>query len=100
MCKAHRVIWLTYVYGKESKGWLPLFTELPGGLAFFGTPQYFANFPYRVGGRGSMVRIRRPAQNSAFNFAEGGMEEDIHQQLKELEQQHVRAVRGLEKLAK
>jgi hypothetical protein len=28
------------------------------------------------------------------------MEEDIYQQLKELEQQHVRAVRGLEKLAK
>jgi len=30
----------------------------------------------------------------------GGMEEDIYQHLKELEQQHVRAVRGLEKLAK
>ena len=28
------------------------------------------------------------------------MEEDIYQQLKELEEQHVRAVRGLEKLAK
>ena len=28
------------------------------------------------------------------------MEEDIYQHLKELEQQHVRAVRGLEKLAK
>ena len=30
----------------------------------------------------------------------GGMEEDIYQHLKELEEQHVRAVRGLEKLAK
>jgi chaperonin cofactor prefoldin len=30
----------------------------------------------------------------------GGMEEDIYQQLKELEKQHVRAVRGLEKLAR
>ena len=28
------------------------------------------------------------------------MEEDIYQHLKELEEQHVRAVRGLEKLAK
>jgi hypothetical protein len=29
-----------------------------------------------------------------------GMEEDIYKQLRELEEQHVRAVRGLEKLAK
>src|SRR5215213_414130 len=51
---------------------LPLFTELPRGLAFFGTPQHFANFPYRVGGRGSMVRIRRPAQLRLQLFG-GGM---------------------------
>src|SRR5215208_2410302 len=99
MCKAHRVIWLTYVYRKESKGWLPLFTELPRGLAFSGTPQYFANFPYRVGGRGGMARIRRPAQLRLQLFR-GGMEEATYQQLKKLEEQHIRAVRGLEKLAK
>jgi hypothetical protein len=78
---------------------VPLFTELPGRLAFSGTPQYFANFPYRVRGTGSMVRIRRPAQLRLQLFG-GGMEEDIYKQLKELEEQHVRAVRGLEKLAK
>src|SRR5215216_4954804 len=77
---------------------LPLFTELPRRLAFSGTPQYFANFPYRVGGTGSMVRIRRPAQLRLQLFG-GGMEH-IYQQLKELEEQHVRAVSGLEKLAK
>jgi hypothetical protein len=93
------VIWLTYVYGKESKGWLPLFTELPGGLAFSETSQYFANSPYRVRGTGSMVRRRRPAQLRLQLFG-GGMEEDIYQQLMELEEQHIRAVRGLEKLAK
>ena len=46
-----------------------------------------------------MVRIRRPTQLHLQLFG-GGMEEDIYQQLKELEEQHVRAVRGLEKLAK
>jgi chaperonin cofactor prefoldin len=46
-----------------------------------------------------MVRIRRPAQLRLQLFG-GGMEEDIYKQLKELEEQHVRAVRGLEKLAK
>ena len=49
-----------------------------------------------------MVRIRRPAQLrlQLFGGGYGGMEEDIYQHLKELEEQHVRAVRGLEKLAK
>jgi hypothetical protein len=46
-----------------------------------------------------MVRIRRPAQLRLQLFR-GGMEDDIYQQLKELEEQHVRAVRVLEKLAK
>jgi len=46
-----------------------------------------------------MVRIRRPAQLDLQLFG-GGMEEDVYQHLKELEEQHVRAVRGLEKLAK
>jgi RecB family exonuclease len=79
---------------------LPLFTELPRELAFSGTPQYFANFPYRGGGIvDTMVKIRRPAQLRLQLFG-GGMGEDIYQQLKELEEQHVRAVRGLEKLAK
>ena len=45
-----------------------------------------------------MVRIRRLAQLRLQLFG-GGMEEDIYQQLKELEEHHVRAVRGLEKLA-
>src|SRR5215218_10408909 len=80
---------------------LPLFTELLRGLAFSGTPQYLANFPYRVRGRGSMVRIRRPAQLRLQLFGGGmGLWKDIYQHLKELEEQHVRAVRGLEKLAK
>ena len=45
-----------------------------------------------------MVRIRRPAQLRLQLFGEGV--EHIYQQLRQLEEQHVRAVRGLEKLAK
>jgi hypothetical protein len=47
-----------------------------------------------------MVVTGRKLAGLRLRLFGGGMEEDIYQQLKELEEQHVRAVRGLEKLAK
>ncbi len=78
---------------------MPLFTELPRGLGFSGTPQYFANFPYRMGGIVDNMVTGRKLAGLRLRLFGGGMEH-IYQQLKELEEQHVRAVRGLEKLAK
>ena len=78
---------------------MPLFTELPRGLAFSETPLYLANLLYRRGAIvDRLVTGRKPAGLHLQPFG-GGME-DIYQQLKELEEQHVLAVRGLEKLAK
>src|SRR5947209_4640427 len=47
-----------------------------------------------------MGKDRGPQQGTPRPSPFGGSVEDIYKQLKQLDEQHVRAVRGLEKLAK